>query len=81
MSKHFPPGTYPALLGISCDADDVCDNGYEADFRVHEDDDRATRLGYILDHAASRGWTITGRHDPENALAYCPEHSDQWESA
>jgi hypothetical protein len=48
----------------------------EADFIVAEDDDRATRLGYVLDHAARQGWQVAGRDNPETALAYCLLHRE-----
>lgn len=77
--SQFPPNTMPCRLGVACDGDDFCDNGYEADLLIGVDDDRATRLGYILDDAAGQGWLIVGRQNPETALAFCPEHRAQQE--
>lgn len=68
---------YPALLGVSCDGDDSdgdCGAVAEADFVVHEDDSKPTRLGYVLDYAARNGWTVVGRHRAGIALTYCPDH-------
>lgn len=77
------PQRYPALLGVSCDGEDPtdpegeCPSVLEADFLVSADDTRATRLGYVLDHACTQGWTIVGRHHPESAMTYCPTHHPQ----
>jgi hypothetical protein len=74
------PERYPTLLGVTCDADDPscpdgeCQEFLEADFIVAGTDTRATRLGYVLDHAATQGWTVIGRHHPESAMTYCPGH-------
>lgn len=64
---------YPCLLGVECDRDD-CEAEMEADFLVRDDDGKATRLGYILDHATKLGWQVLGRNRPETALTYCPIH-------
>lgn len=65
--------TYPAELAVACDHDG-CGTVLAADFLVAEDDDRDTRLGYVLDHAAGEGWTVVGRDTPSSAATFCPTH-------
>lgn len=67
------PGTYPTQLAVSCDRSG-CGHVLSGDFLVAEDDDRDTRLGYVLDHAAREGWTVVGREDAARALTFCPAH-------
>jgi hypothetical protein len=69
---------YPCALAVCCDMEtgtDECPEEIRADFMVSETDDRAARLGYILDYAAEQGWQVLGRNRPETALTYCPTHS------
>lgn len=68
---------HPCLLGVSCDAADAngyCGDSLESDFVVHLTDPRAIRLGYILDYAARKGWTVVDRANPGAAKTYCPVH-------
>lgn len=71
--------THFTVLGVTCDfgraTERECQEALEADILVRDEDDRATRLGYILDHAALiHEWQIINRANPEYALAYCPKH-------
>lgn len=65
---------FPVLLGVLCDGD--CGAGLKGDFVVHESDDQATRLGYVLDYAVKEGWTVCGRFRPGTASTYCPDCGD-----
>ena len=74
----------PLLLGVSCDGEDPtsdywdCENMFEADFLVGDQDNRDTRLGYVLDHvAAYEGWKVVGRQNPSTALTFCPSCAPQ----
>lgn len=71
---------YPHALGVSCDLAEGCDNTFGGDFWVRESDDRPTRLGIVLAHAASNGWQIIGSN-PETALTFCPTHSTKGSNA
>lgn len=63
-----------AFLGVRCDAPTGCDLTFSGDYKVREIDDRATRLGCVLDHAAREGWRVEGRENPLTAKTFCPRH-------
>lgn len=64
-----------AYLGVTCDALPFCDSTLTGDFKVRVADGYATRLGYVLDHAARNGWRVEGRTAPVTAKTFCPGHA------
>lgn len=70
-----------AFLGVRCDGPGetgspfFCTAEIRADFRVRLRDDQATRIGYVLDHAARNGWRVEGRENPLTAKTFCPAHA------
>lgn len=75
MDEDPPPEGEITYLGVSCDARPYCGADIRGDFRVRMSDDKPTRLGYALDHAAAHGWRIEGRENPLTAQAFCPAHA------
>lgn len=75
---------YPALLGVSCDGEDLTDEEgecyayFEGDFLVRDEDTQETRFGYVINHVvANEGWVALGIDHPLTSLTFCPEHKDQ----
>lgn len=68
VTVTFPPGCYPALIGVFCDRPG-CAAVHEADYLVHERDDQATRFGYARAELRREGWRCDESGD------FCPAHA------